>query len=417
MGILYISLIHVKSSVKNPWYIKFQELIMNLKFLKDQDLEASFQRVVATERKVLHVVIMHVQEVARRRLYLSKGYPSLFSYLTSEMKYSNAAAQRRIEAARLASAVPSVAAKIEAGNINLSHLAEVQSAVKSAESIHQVKVSSEMKAELIERVQNQSIANTQQLCAQMLDIPVTQHQSIKSQKDNSKRIETTLSQGQYEKFERVRDLLAHKNFQKKRTQDIADVLETMFDELLTILDPAKMKSKKAADQNQEVSHGKAITSASEVKSVAASITSASEVKSVAASITSASEVKSFAASSTPASEIRSIDTCGTSASELYPDLESFFKAEGRRNPSDLSRDIPEEDVPLLKWHSLTPKRRKIILKAHACCQYLDHKTGRTCGSTFNLHVDHIQPKWAGGVNDPHNLRVLCREHNLYRSHH
>jgi 5-methylcytosine-specific restriction endonuclease McrA len=298
---------------------------MNLKNLKDQELDASFQRVAASERKVLHCVILHIEEVNRRKLYLARGYSSLFSYLTSEMKYSRSAAQRRIEAARLASTVPAVAANIESGKLNLSQLSDIQNAIKVAESVHQEKVSPERKAELIESVLNQSVLNTQQLCAEMLKIPLVQKDSVKTQKDHSKRIETTFSEAQHQKYERLKDLTAHNHLQSKKTKNISDVLETIFDELLGLIDPEKMKFAQAKTSSQEI---------------------------------------------TPASE--------------------------------------------LKWNSVTPKRRKIILKQQQSCQFKDHVTSRVCGSRFNLHVDHIHPKWAGGGSDQKNLRVLCREHNLYR---
>lgn len=64
----------------------------------------------------------------------------------------------------------------------------------------------------------------------------------------------------------------------------------------------------------------------------------------------------------------------------------------------------------------TLSRSKIrILKfkeAKAACTYRDPMTGRTCGSQHQLEIDHIQPKALGGSDDPENLRVLCRQHNL-----
>lgn len=60
--------------------------------------------------------------------------------------------------------------------------------------------------------------------------------------------------------------------------------------------------------------------------------------------------------------------------------------------------------------------RKILFSRSACCEYKDTKTGRQCRSTKFLEVDHIKPVWAGGANEPSNLRLLCSEHNkvLYR---
>ncbi|MFZ4405275.1 MAG: HNH endonuclease, partial [Pseudobdellovibrionaceae bacterium] len=48
--------------------------------------------------------------------------------------------------------------------------------------------------------------------------------------------------------------------------------------------------------------------------------------------------------------------------------------------------------------------------------YQDPKTGLQCGSRKFLSVDHIQPQFAGGNNDPKNLRIYCRNHNTYRYH-
>jgi hypothetical protein len=68
----------------------------------------------------------------------------------------------------------------------------------------------------------------------MLEIPVVESQTLRNQIDDSKRVEFTFSKEQFEKFEKVKGLLAHKNFQKKRTQSMADVLETAFDEIIAI---------------------------------------------------------------------------------------------------------------------------------------------------------------------------------------
>ena len=54
--------------------------------------------------------------------------------------------------------------------------------------------------------------------------------------------------------------------------------------------------------------------------------------------------------------------------------------------------------------------------ANFVIQYKDKITGKTCESKWRLTIDHIIPVWAGGSNEPENLRILCRAHNhgLYR---
>jgi hypothetical protein len=46
------------------------------------------------------------------------------------------------------------------------------------------------------------------------------------------------------------------------------------------------------------------------------------------------------------------------------------------------------------------------------CEYVDPQSGRRCGSTYQLEIDHIVPKALGGSDDPSNLRCLCKQHNL-----
>jgi uncharacterized protein YifN (PemK superfamily) len=177
---------------------------MNLENLKDDELEQSFHRAASSERKIMHIVVLHVQEVSRRKLYLARGYGSLKGYLIEVLKYSGPSSQRRIEAAKLVTAVPSLSEKLEAGQINLSQIGEMHWAIGLAEKTHQEKVTESAKAEIIEKVVGQNVIATQQICAEFFDVPVVESQRVKTQKD----------------------------FQKKRTQSMPDVLETMFDEVL-----------------------------------------------------------------------------------------------------------------------------------------------------------------------------------------
>jgi 5-methylcytosine-specific restriction endonuclease McrA len=58
--------------------------------------------------------------------------------------------------------------------------------------------------------------------------------------------------------------------------------------------------------------------------------------------------------------------------------------------------------------------RKTILHQTARCEFRDPKTGKLCGSQRFLQIDHIHPIWAGGSNDPKNMRALCADHNQFK---
>ncbi len=66
--------------------------------------------------------------------------------------------------------------------------------------------------------------------------------------------------------------------------------------------------------------------------------------------------------------------------------------------------------------SAADKRRVRVLKrANGQCEFVSESTGRRCTAREHLELDHIKPLSLGGTDDEENLRVLCREHNLYEA--
>jgi hypothetical protein len=55
--------------------------------------------------------------------------------------------------------------------------------------------------------------------------------------------------------------------------------------------------------------------------------------------------------------------------------------------------------------------RRRVFREEKCCQWRNRRTGKICGSKFQLQVDHIQPLWAGGTSQLENLQLLCAVHN------
>jgi hypothetical protein len=379
---------------------------MQLHLLSDDQLEQSFHHVVKTERKIMHIVILHVQEVAKRGLHLKRCKGDLKKYLITEMLYSSSAAQRRIEAANLLTAVPSVAAKLESGELNLSQIGEIHKAIQQAQKIHEERVTDSYKAKLVSSVLGQTKFETQKTCAEMLEIPVVESQSLRNQKDNSKRVEFTFTEKQFEKFELVKGILAHKNFQKKRTQMMNDILETAFDEIIEMQLVYEKKVRAKPKMGSEINDN--------LKMRNQPIDKFSENKSPfsESSASSFNNAEAQAEILKPEAHVNSESTNSPTQSRTAVVASSKLSAISfeEREPESLAKPNPKET-----WHSLTPRRKKIILQQDKCCQYKDYETGTKCGSTFNLEVDHIIPKYAGGTNDPGNLRALCRAHNQYRN--
>ena len=71
--------------------------------LSDDRLLERTKELSGIEHHLEVVVIDHLREIQKRRLYLRRGFSSLFDYSVRELGYSDAAAWRRIKAMRLCS--------------------------------------------------------------------------------------------------------------------------------------------------------------------------------------------------------------------------------------------------------------------------------------------------------------------------
>lgn len=77
-------------------------------------------RLAERERHATADVIAALMEVEERRLYLGEGYPSLFSYCTQRLHFSEHAAYGRIEAARVARRFPAILDLLAEGSLTLT---------------------------------------------------------------------------------------------------------------------------------------------------------------------------------------------------------------------------------------------------------------------------------------------------------
>ena len=105
---------------------------MTLHNIFNDELILRMQKLVRTERKVMHLVLLHIAEIESRKMYADLGFDGMYSYLTQGLGYSESAAYRRLQSARLLRQVPSVAENIEDGSLNLSQLTQVQKCLKES---------------------------------------------------------------------------------------------------------------------------------------------------------------------------------------------------------------------------------------------------------------------------------------------
>ncbi|MGZ6434033.1 MAG: HNH endonuclease, partial [Pseudobdellovibrionaceae bacterium] len=313
------------------------------------------EKLVPSERKVTHLVLLHINEFELRSLYLELGYHSLYKYLTQGLGYAENAAYDRIHAAQVLKKSPSLSSKLEEGSLNLSQLVKVEQSLKQEEKAGKA-LSPEGTQELLAKIENKTLFETKQILACELDQAPVIQQKIKPQKEGSVRLEMTLNQEQYESFKKAQSLISH------------SVPNNNLSEAITYLAEAYIKKvegsrKKSESQKEKVQ------------------------------------------------KAESRETKAQDAAEETSDLTQDFT----EKPLSQTRSAEPSKNKIQTYKTLKQKRkylslkirREVFKKAQHCCEYIDPISGKRCNSRFQLQIDHVTPLACGGTEEISNLRVLC----------
>ena len=92
----------------------------DLAHLSDSVLIRDLTALVVKERTTTADLLAHIAEVDARRLYAPAGYSSMFAYCVEELRLSEDAAAKRIQAARIARRFPKLFAAVDDGRIHLA---------------------------------------------------------------------------------------------------------------------------------------------------------------------------------------------------------------------------------------------------------------------------------------------------------
>src|SRR5690606_6924098 len=143
-----------------------------------------FKKLVQDERDLLIEIIRVIQKCDAKRIYLELGYPNLFTYMVQGLGYSEGAAQRRIDAARLSREIPAVAAKLESGEMTLSHVSMIQKASRRKPTDAGVGVvNKELKKKAVDAISKKSHAQTEKLVSEIFELPIADKTIAKTQAD------------------------------------------------------------------------------------------------------------------------------------------------------------------------------------------------------------------------------------------
>ncbi len=326
---------------------------MMLKYLSYQELDQKIKSLAAREKQLLHEILLTIQEMDARKMYLDLGFSNLFSYLTTGVGYSEGAAQRRIDAARLLREIPEIGAKIQTGEIQLNQISLLQKTVRQVMKTQKQKVNTTQKKEILQQLSCLNHSQSQQKISEFFDLPILTEVKRQTQADASVRLEVTLSKELFQKIEQAQQLLSH----QIPSGDLVQYLEYVTDQVIK-----HYTSTKVGKSNMILDSSLSKPDVSSIDTAAGAIDSTTSVSTATVAVLTA--VQTMAAQT----------------------------ASRKIKPSD----------------------RKRILSEQNCCQYVDPRTGKKCQSRWFLQVDHRQPRWAEGSNQFENLQILCSAHNRHK---
>ena len=362
----------------------------NLKKLSNDQLLLQTKNLVQKERQINILVLQHLQEIESRKLYLKRGFSSLFEYTVKELGYSESSAYRRIKAMKLCKELPETKLKMAKGELNLCTASKLQTvfekqekqiknkALKEQATItkilldknkktqsnqrliddapilhneeslhHQVPISKAQKRDLIKQVQGKSTKETEKLLSNTFPEVCNEKEKVRDINNDKVEIKVILDKDSQQKLEDLKKLLSHKN----PNMSYGELFSLLAELGLNKYDPKRKINK----QNKKVK------------------------------ISAPIQPKKITDKNPKKLPIQ------TTKQKLYNN-QRYLKS---------TRYIPSVE------------RHHVWIRDQGQCTYVCPKTKRKCSSNHLLQIDHIKPFSLGGKSEPDNLRLLCANHNQF----
>jgi hypothetical protein len=333
---------------------------MEFRRLSDDQLVLSAENQFAIERKTSHYILLHLKEIALRRVYAKRGFPNLREMLIKHFRQSETAANQRLKSLELMLDVPAVEERLISGDLNMSTVAMAQRQIHREEKLTGKEISKEKKAEIVESITNKTMAKAEIELFKLLPATAGHPETYERRvSEHATRLNLTVPNDVMEMLIRLKEIWAHID----PTMDHVEVIRRSFKMTLQKVDPAQRKT---------------------------SIKKSGMALNPKINIEMQTNMDS-----------RTRDQAQRASTSSTQSLTESVKHRGTKRPTYYKRELD----------------RALWERAQSQCEFVDEKTGRRCDCGFGLQREHVIPLALGGTNDLSNMQLLCATHNQLRARH
>jgi len=326
------------------------------------ELLVLIRRITAAERTLTVYALAQLAEIQRRKLYEELGFTSMFEYCVRELSYSEPNAYRRLRAVDAIRKFPETLSMIKNGDITICALALVSKQLTAANRM-----------EVLKRIEGKSYRVVERVAAELNPKPDVRD-SIRAVSIPATAASESVPAG---------------------TTAMSDIA---FQAVVVAAEPSVIFPI--------------------IKDRPGTSTAASPVFSQKTKPLSPGRVKFTFTGTEELSRI--VERCQEILSRKYPAgrLEDIFLEIGldylQRNDLGLLSPTKPKPPRLKETRTIVRWVKSVVYRRDGGrCVYLS-KSGVRCDARRGLEYDHVVP-WARGgrSDDPKNIRLLCRTHNVY----
>jgi hypothetical protein len=390
-----------------------EDVIMEL---SNRELLSRLQSLASEEHAATVEILLHLNEVERRRLHLTLGYGTMFDFATRHLRYSASAAGRRIQVARCIARHPDLLGPLRVREINLSTIAliagilddgnvkELLDAIrgKSHRDVERIVATYRPGVEVRDRVRPVRVnaaaspGRGGDATSLFAEAAVRSVDGVTNGYQDAGRIPSGVSHSRRREW----------NARGARRDGDGVAPPTGAAATETVTEPQfKIQFAAGSDFVRKLEEARAILSSRSSKGV-----SLGQVLETAldAFLDRKSPLRRKARrersgarrNAAPAAAPRPARRTDAAAAARLLDRDVGARAgeAPRSGRADRSRHIP------------VAVRDAVFARDGGRCTYVGEH-GAACESRHNLHVDHVEPFARGGPPTPGNLRLLCAAHN------